>query len=273
MSGTARGARQSGRGRSVRYARTGRIRRHGVRRLPGPTWEPDRPGRAGSRAGPPQRRDPAAGRRRRADRRRGPRHGQVIAFSYDGQLSRRALAEALSGNLPRDVAIGDLRRAPQGFQPRYAARYREYRYIDLERTPEPAPRADTLRVREPLDVAAMARAAAAFVGRHDFSAFGGSRSDNRSGPSTGRVRRNGRRGHDRRVGRRVPAPDGPTHRGRSHAVGHGEIDEAQIWSGAAPHGSRPSAERPPRRTGCASGGSSSGGDRQGHGYERGHEDQ
>src|SRR6185436_7082238 len=54
--------------------------------------------------------------------------GQVIAFTYRGGLSGEALTDALNGTLPPDVAIRDLRRAPVGFHPRYAARYREYRY-------------------------------------------------------------------------------------------------------------------------------------------------
>ena len=54
--------------------------------------------------------------------------GQVIAFTYPGSLPVEALNDALNGTLPPDVAIRDLRRAPAGFHPRYAARYREYRY-------------------------------------------------------------------------------------------------------------------------------------------------
>ncbi len=54
--------------------------------------------------------------------------GQVIAFTYTGALSAAALTEALNGTLPPDVAVRDLRRAAARFHPRYAARYREYRY-------------------------------------------------------------------------------------------------------------------------------------------------
>src|SRR5437899_9130791 len=54
--------------------------------------------------------------------------GQVIAFTYPGSLSVEALTAALNGTLPPDVAVRDLRRAPAEFNPRYAARYREYRY-------------------------------------------------------------------------------------------------------------------------------------------------
>jgi tRNA pseudouridine38-40 synthase len=99
--------------------------------------------------------------------------GQVVAFSYDGPLSPTALAEALNGNLPRDVAIRDLRPAPNGFHPRYAARYREYRYVIWNGSRSPLRDRTSYRVRSALDTAAMARAAASLEGRHDFSAFGG----------------------------------------------------------------------------------------------------
>jgi tRNA pseudouridine38-40 synthase len=48
--------------------------------------------------------------------------GQVISFTYHGSLSVEDLTQALNGTLPPDVAVRDLRRAPAGFNPRYAAR-------------------------------------------------------------------------------------------------------------------------------------------------------
>ena len=99
--------------------------------------------------------------------------GQVIAFTYPGRLSAEALTDALNGTLAPDVAIRDLRRAPAGFHPRYAARYREYRYSIWNGPRSPLRERTALWVRQELDVAAMARAATAFEGRHDFSAFGG----------------------------------------------------------------------------------------------------
>ncbi|MBF8289102.1 MAG: tRNA pseudouridine synthase [Chloroflexi bacterium] len=99
--------------------------------------------------------------------------GQVIAFSYAGTLPVSELAEALNAVLPPDVAIRDLRRAPRAFHPRYAARYREYRYTVWNGPRSPLLERTTFRVRTALDVDAMARAATAFEGRHDFSAFGG----------------------------------------------------------------------------------------------------
>lgn len=99
--------------------------------------------------------------------------GQVIAFTYAGRLSAEALTVALNGLLPKDVAVRDVRRAPAGFHPRYAARYREYRYSIWDGPRSPLRERTALRVRPRLDVDAMARAAVAFEGRHDFSAFGG----------------------------------------------------------------------------------------------------
>ena len=99
--------------------------------------------------------------------------GQVIAFTYPGTLSAAALMEALNGMLPPDVAISGLRRAPAGFNPRYAARYREYRYTIWNGPRSPLRERTSLWVRSDLDIAAMAEAATAFEGRHDFSAFGG----------------------------------------------------------------------------------------------------
>jgi tRNA pseudouridine38-40 synthase len=99
--------------------------------------------------------------------------GQVIAFTYPGRLSASALTEALNGMLPPDVAISGLRRAPAGFNPRYAARYREYRYTIWNGPRSPLRERTSLWVRSELDVTAMAEAATALEGRHDFSPFGG----------------------------------------------------------------------------------------------------
>src|SRR5215218_2314951 len=99
--------------------------------------------------------------------------GQVIAFTYPGELPVERLTEALNGTLPPDVAIRDLRRAPREFNPRYAARYREYRYSIWNGPRSPLHERTSLWVRQDLDITEMARAATALEGRHDFSPFGG----------------------------------------------------------------------------------------------------
>jgi tRNA pseudouridine38-40 synthase len=97
---------------------------------------------------------------------------QVIAFTYAGRLSAEELGRALDALLPADVAIRDVRPAPARFHPRYAARYREYRYTVWNGPRSPLRERTALGVRVPLDTAAMARAGLVLEGRHDFSAFG-----------------------------------------------------------------------------------------------------
>lgn len=99
--------------------------------------------------------------------------GQVIGFTYAGRLAAPELMVALNGILPRDVAIHDLRTAPLRFNPRHAARYREYRYTVWNGPRSPLRERTALWVRNRLDTDVMARAAQAFVGRRDFAAFGG----------------------------------------------------------------------------------------------------
>ena len=119
--------------------------------------------------------------------------GQVIAFTYRGRSSAKELGRALDALLPADVSIGDLHRAGDGFDPRYAARYREYRYTVWNGPRSPLRERHALGVRAPLDTAAMARAGMAFIGRHDFSAFGAVKPD-RSSVRTVHAVRVGRRG-------------------------------------------------------------------------------
>ena len=118
--------------------------------------------------------------------------GQVIAFTYAGRLAAADLVEAINGLLPPDVAIRDLRRAPAGFNPRRAARYREYRYTVWNGPRSPLRERTALGVRVPLDTAAMARAATVLEGRHDFSAFGAADREPVRTVHSVRVRREGR---------------------------------------------------------------------------------
>ena len=118
--------------------------------------------------------------------------GQVIAFTYAGRLTTNELTTALNGLLPPDVAVRDVRRAPDGFHPRYAARYREYRYTVWNGPRSPLRERTSLGVRVPLDTDAMARAASVFEGRHDFTAFGSADRQPVRTVHSVRVRRDGR---------------------------------------------------------------------------------
>ena len=97
---------------------------------------------------------------------------QVIAFTYAGRVTAPRLEAALNGQLPPDIAVRDLRAVAPEFHPRRAARYREYRYTVWNGPHSPLHERHALGIRAPLDIGAMARAGQAFIGPHDFSAFG-----------------------------------------------------------------------------------------------------
>ena len=118
--------------------------------------------------------------------------GQVIAFTYAGRLTVTDLGRALDALLPRDVTVRDVRRAPDDFNPRYAARYREYRYTVWNGPRSPLHERMALGLRDPLDTAAMERAGSAFIGRHDFRAFGAADRTSVRTVMAVRVRREGR---------------------------------------------------------------------------------
>lgn len=99
--------------------------------------------------------------------------GQVICFTYSGRLGRDELQQALGATLPADIGLGPLQPVDTGFHPRHRAKYREYRYQIWNGPRSPTRERYALGVRQALDVAAMSAAAQVFVGRHDFSAFGG----------------------------------------------------------------------------------------------------
>ncbi len=117
---------------------------------------------------------------------------QVIAFTYRGRLSAPELERGLNALLPADVAIRDVRSTTARFQPRHAARYREYRYTVWNGPRSPLRERLALGVRVPLDTAAMARAGLVLVGRHDFTAFGAADRNPVRTVHAVRVRRTGR---------------------------------------------------------------------------------
>ncbi|TNE84454.1 MAG: tRNA pseudouridine(38-40) synthase TruA [Deltaproteobacteria bacterium] len=98
--------------------------------------------------------------------------GQVISFETRARRPVAAMAKALNGMLPDDVAVVTAREVPLAFDPRRWAWSKHYRYRWLDRDARSPLRAPHVwKVRGPLDVAAMDAAAALLVGRHDFGAF------------------------------------------------------------------------------------------------------
>ena len=99
--------------------------------------------------------------------------GQVIAFDMTWRHSESELLRAVNAQLPADIALRKLWRAP-GFHPRFDASWRQYVY--RIRSPEAR---DPLTTRYEwhlpgmrLDLAEMQAAAAICIGEHDFAAFG-----------------------------------------------------------------------------------------------------
>jgi tRNA pseudouridine38-40 synthase len=114
--------------------------------------------------------------------------GQVAHIDISWHHSLAALARALNATLPRDVVVRDLVAAPSGFHARHSAIGRAYRYtLWTGPTRSPLRRRTSFHVRGALDVDRMAEAGRAFVGRHDFAAFG--RAMTIGGPTVRRVDR------------------------------------------------------------------------------------
>ena len=101
--------------------------------------------------------------------------GQRVAFDADKLLPPRAWALAVGRHLPPSIGVRAAAEVPPGFHPRFAARFKRYRYLVLAsptRDPHAEGRAwrvDGLASAAPL--ALMRRELAAAVGRHDFAAF------------------------------------------------------------------------------------------------------
>jgi tRNA pseudouridine38-40 synthase len=89
------------------------------------------------------------------------------------EAGRLGLLRRLAGLLPPDVRVRRVAMAPAGFDARFSALRRHYRYRigSAEWGVDPLRRVDVLARRRPLDVAAMNQAAQGLIGLHDFAAF------------------------------------------------------------------------------------------------------
>jgi tRNA pseudouridine38-40 synthase len=97
--------------------------------------------------------------------------GQVAHVDLRPPVDPAGLLRRLSGVLPDDVAVTDVSTAPEGFDARFAASGRHYRYRVADRGHDPLRRHDTVAWKRPLDETAMHEAAQALIGEHDFAAY------------------------------------------------------------------------------------------------------
>jgi tRNA pseudouridine38-40 synthase len=104
---------------------------------------------------------------------------QVAHLQLDTRIDEATLLGMINDELPADVNIVDLTRAPQRFHARHDAVARSYVYqISRRRTAFAKP--FVWWVRDDLDVEVMRRAAALFVGMKDFRSFAVSDGEDRS---------------------------------------------------------------------------------------------
>jgi tRNA pseudouridine38-40 synthase len=99
--------------------------------------------------------------------------GQVASVTLARATPRPdALRDGLNALLPPDASVLAAEEAPDGFHARKSALGKHYRYLVLCRPARPSLVAGRVwHRRAGLDAGAMAAAAGALVGRHDFSAF------------------------------------------------------------------------------------------------------
>ncbi len=99
--------------------------------------------------------------------------GQVAQLALPARLDALRVREALNFHLkPHPVVVLDAAPAPEGWNARFSATGRAYRYRILNRPARPAlARGRVWHVPRPLDAGAMHEAARELLGRHDFTSF------------------------------------------------------------------------------------------------------
>ena len=98
--------------------------------------------------------------------------GQVASFVTASARDPRSVREALNGQLGPEVVVRSVTEAPAGFDARFSASAREYRYrIDVDDVPDPfTARFEWHHACDP-DLRAMRVAARFLVGERDFTSF------------------------------------------------------------------------------------------------------
>ena len=102
--------------------------------------------------------------------------GQVASVHLPEGYTPQEVQNYLNRYLPEDVAVVEVVEVGERFHARLSATGKEYRYhIRMGSVPNVFARKYQYRVEEPLDLAAMERAAGHLTGKHDFRSFCGNR--------------------------------------------------------------------------------------------------
>jgi tRNA pseudouridine38-40 synthase len=100
--------------------------------------------------------------------------GQVASFKLTNPIGRHDLFKALNAKLPEDVRVLLVEEAPAGFNARFAARSKIYRYrISNTRVLSPFQRRYSWHISRKLNLEAMRDGAHMLLGQHDFFSFQG----------------------------------------------------------------------------------------------------
>jgi tRNA pseudouridine38-40 synthase len=97
---------------------------------------------------------------------------QVASFRADDGVDLARLQRSINGMLAPEIVATDARRAPEGFDARFSASAREYRYrIDMGAWPDPFDARFVWHRPGALSLPAMREAARPLLGEHDFTSF------------------------------------------------------------------------------------------------------
>ncbi|MDH3463378.1 MAG: tRNA pseudouridine(38-40) synthase TruA [Acidimicrobiia bacterium] len=97
--------------------------------------------------------------------------GQVVSFQTPDAVDARRLMRSLNGLLGGEVVIRSISEVDKGFNARFSARSRTYRYLIGSSPTDPLKRHYIWYVDHPLDRQLMRATATHFLGEHDFSSF------------------------------------------------------------------------------------------------------
>jgi tRNA pseudouridine38-40 synthase len=98
--------------------------------------------------------------------------GQVVSFEAPPGIDVDRVQVSLNAMLGPEIVIRTADLVPAGFDARYSARSRTYRYTVVNRVvPDPFRSRYAWHVARPLDLHALRLAADPFVGEHDFASF------------------------------------------------------------------------------------------------------
>ncbi|MDY7100789.1 MAG: tRNA pseudouridine(38-40) synthase TruA [Actinomycetota bacterium] len=99
--------------------------------------------------------------------------GQVVSFDTEPQrFDADGLTAAVNRLCGPSIVVRDASLADEGFDARFSARWRRYRYTILnDPVPDPFLAATAWHVARPLDLAALRLGCDPLIGEHDFSSF------------------------------------------------------------------------------------------------------